>query len=123
MARQRGNVELRGKVGDMVFYRTRYGKIARQIGVVSTERRKTDPAYARTRDNNSEFGYSARMSKLMRRGVHDCCPYVETGTTHHRLNGFIRKVVQGDTVSERGKRRLKAENVRQLEGFSWREGQ
>ncbi len=122
MARQRGEIKLQGKIGDLLFYKSAYGFLARKIGEVSEMERKTGENYARPRENNSELGYSSRIGKLIRQGVSNSCALAETGTTHHRLNAVIRKALLADTEGERGKRRLMQDNVARLNGFGWKEG-
>ena len=121
MAKQRGEILLDGKLGGLSFYNSKYGRIVRQIVPVSKERLAKDPAFARRRDNMSEFGYGSREGKLMRRGVSICCPNAEVGDTNTRLAALIKKTLVRDTVGARGKRRLTAENVKLLKGFNWKE--
>jgi hypothetical protein len=66
MARQRGKIKLTGKVGDLSFYKTQDGYLAREKGGVDAARIKNDPAFARTRENGQEFGLAARAGKVLR---------------------------------------------------------
>lgn len=45
MARQAGIIKLKGKVGDMSFYKTKDGYLAREKGGVDKERIQNDPAF------------------------------------------------------------------------------
>ncbi len=72
MARQTGIIKIKGKIGDLSFYKTKDGHLAREKGGVEGDRIKNDPAYARTRENNAEFGSSATSGKLMRFFSSDC---------------------------------------------------
>ena len=49
MARQSGIIKLEGKIGDLSFYKTRDGFLAREKGGVEADRIKNDPAFALTR--------------------------------------------------------------------------
>ena len=49
MPKQRGIIKLDGTIGDITFYRTKDGYMAREKGGVSAERMQTDPAFERTR--------------------------------------------------------------------------
>ena len=66
MARQKGIIKLKGKIGDISFYKTQDGHLAREKGGVDAERIKNDPAFVRTRENGAEFGSSASSGKMLR---------------------------------------------------------
>jgi hypothetical protein len=121
MARQHGAVWLEGKVGGLIFYKTKYGKMVRSEWTVSKERLATDPKLEARRGANKEFGYSSRVGKLLREALQSCCKFAEEGSTNHRLTSAIVKAVKEDKTGERGKRRLTADNVGRLVGFPWME--
>ena len=56
MAKQTGIIKLKGKIGDLSFYKTQDGHLAREKGGVDAERIAKDPAFIRTRENGAEFG-------------------------------------------------------------------
>ena len=66
MARQKGIIKLKGKIGDISFYKTQDGHLAREKGGVDASRIANDPAFIRTRENGAEFGSSASSGKLLR---------------------------------------------------------
>src|SRR5690554_7680512 len=66
MARQKRIIKLTGKIGDLSFYKSKDGYLAREKGGVDGERIKKDPAFARTRENGSEFGLAATSGKTLR---------------------------------------------------------
>ena len=66
MAKQTGIIKLKGKIGDLSFYKTQDGHLAREKGGVDAERIAKDPAFIRTRENGAEFGSAASAGKLMR---------------------------------------------------------
>src|SRR5690554_5733160 len=66
MARQKGIIKLTGKIGDLSFYKSKDGYLAREKGGVDGERIKKDPAFARARDNGGEFGVAASPGKHLR---------------------------------------------------------
>jgi len=47
---------LKGPIGDISFYKSKDGYLARSKGGVDKSRIKNDPAFQRTRENGSEFG-------------------------------------------------------------------
>ena len=59
MAQQKGIIKLKGKIGDISFYKTQDGHLAREKGGVDASRIANDAAFVRTRENGAEFGSSA----------------------------------------------------------------
>jgi hypothetical protein len=56
MAKQEGTFKINGTIGDLTFYKSSGQYLVRQKGGVSGDRIKNDPNFARTRENNNEFG-------------------------------------------------------------------
>ncbi len=50
MARQKGIIKLKGTIGDISFYKTTDGHLAREKGGVEKDRIMNDPAFQRTRE-------------------------------------------------------------------------
>ena len=65
MAKFEGIFEIQGTVKGMSFYKTKDGLMVRSKGGISKKRIANDPAFQRTRENNSEFGHNAKMGQLM----------------------------------------------------------
>lgn len=61
MARQKGIIKLKGTIGDITFYKTQDGHLAREKGGIDASRIKSDPAFQRTRENGSEFGRAGKI--------------------------------------------------------------
>ena len=55
MAKQIGIIKLKGTIGDISFYKSQDGHLARGKGGVEASRIANDPAFQRTRENGSEF--------------------------------------------------------------------
>jgi hypothetical protein len=66
MARQKGIIKLKGTIGDITFYKTPDGHLAREKGGIDASRIKSDPAFQRTRENGSEFGRTGTAGKILR---------------------------------------------------------
>jgi len=66
MARQEGIIKLNGRIGDLTFYKTRNGYLARDKGGVDASRIANDPRYQRTRENMAEFGRATKAGKFFR---------------------------------------------------------
>ena len=66
MAKQKGIIKLEGTIGDMTFYKSQDGFLARGKGGVDATRIASDPNFQRTRENGSEFGAAGKAGKLLR---------------------------------------------------------
>ncbi|RST25409.1 hypothetical protein EIZ46_11240, partial [Chryseobacterium lacus] len=67
MARQKGLIKLKGTMGDITFYRTKDGYMAREKTSMTGDRLRNDPAFQRTRENMAEFGRAGQAGKYLRR--------------------------------------------------------
>src|SRR6476619_1168750 len=108
MAKQRGDIMMDGKIGNLSFYPSKYGYLVRTIGKPSKEKFNNDPKQAARKDATLEFGYASGVGKLLRLGVKQCMPHIEIGTTHYKLSALIRKALLADDVNKRGERKVMA---------------
>lgn len=60
MAKQKGAHRLTGTIGELTYYKSKNGYIVRETSPLSAQRLATDPAFARTRENNAEFGRAGK---------------------------------------------------------------
>jgi hypothetical protein len=104
MARQRGIIKLTGKVGDLSFYKTQDGYLAREKGGVDAARIKNDPAFARTRENGQEFGLAARAGKVLRDAFRPLMMRAADSRVVSRLTRVMTSLRLLDTTSARGER-------------------
>lgn len=104
MARQKGIIKLTGKVGDLSFYKSKDGFLAREKGGVEGERIKNDPAFVRTRENGAEFGSSASSGKLLRDSVRTMMQNASDGRVTARLTKVMTQIKNMDPTSARGER-------------------
>lgn len=104
MARQKGIIKLKGKIGDISFYKTQDGHLAREKGGVDASRIASDPAFARTRENGEEFGSSATSGKLLRDAFRSLMMSASDGRVTSRLTKVMTDIKNFDGVSPRGKR-------------------
>lgn len=119
MAYQKGDIKLEGQLGDLTFYKRNGAHLARAKRGVSATRIAKDPKFARTRENNTEFGRASAIGKLIRQSLHPILPLFHEGTMQTRLNKRILQVIKNDGVNPRGQRDLLAENLHLLTGFSF----
>lgn len=122
MAKQESFIKLRGKMGDLSFYKhRRSGYQARMKGGVDSQRIASDPAFQRTRENNAEFGRAASTSKKIRQQLSNLLFYYGDSTLSNRLNSRIHQIQKADTVNPRGQRTFLQEHAGMLKGFQMRE--
>lgn len=106
MARQKGIIKLEGKIGDLSFYKSKDGYLAREKGGVDGDRIKKDPVFERTRENGAEFGSSAKSGKLLRDSVRVLMQNASDGRVTSRLTKLMTLIKNMDTSSARGQRNV-----------------
>jgi len=104
MARQKGIIKLKGKIGDISFYKTQDGHLAREKGGVDASRIANDAAFIRTRENGAEFGSSASSGKLMRSALRPMMMTASDNRVTSRLTKLMTDIKNLDATSVRGKR-------------------
>ncbi|WP_231465095.1 hypothetical protein [Pedobacter sp. Leaf132] len=104
MARQEGIIKLKGQIGDLAFYKTQDGYQARTKGGISADRIAKDPRFQRTRENGAEFGRAAKAGKLFRTAFKTLTSQLADNKISNRLAKQMLKVIQADTINERGMR-------------------
>jgi hypothetical protein len=119
MARQKGIIKLRGTIGDITFYKTQDGHLAREKGGVDASRIKNDPAFQRTRENGSEFGRAGKAGKILRTALRALLLNSADGRMVSRLTQAMVKVIQADTTSVRGLRNVIDGEAELLAGFEF----
>lgn len=110
MAKQTGIIKLKGTIGDISFYKSADGHLARAKGGVDGDRIKNDPAFQRTRENGSEFGRAGKGGKLLRNSIRILLQNAKDRRTSSRLTSSIMKVVKSDTTNSRGERTIQDGN-------------
>jgi hypothetical protein len=119
MARQKGIIKLKGTIGDITFYKTQDGHLAREKGGIDANRIANDPAFQRTRENGSEFGRAGKAGKLLRTALRPLLINSADGRMVSRLTQRMVKVIQADQVSERGLRNVIDGEAELLFGFEF----
>ncbi len=104
MARQKGIIKLKGTIGDITFYKTQDGELAREKGGIDASRIANDPAFIRTRENGVEFGSSASSGKLLRSALRPLLMTAADNRITSRLTKVMTIVKNLDATSVRGKR-------------------
>lgn len=107
MAKQKGILKIKGTLGDITFYKTASdGYLVRERGGIDANRIASDPAFQRTRENNSEFGRAGKAGKLLRNALQGLLINAADGRMVSRLTQQMMRVIKADTTSERGLRNV-----------------
>ncbi|MFA7449149.1 MAG: hypothetical protein WCY77_12000 [Weeksellaceae bacterium] len=115
MARQKSIIKLQGTIGDISFYKSKDGYLAREKGGVDASRIATDPAFARTRENGAEFATSASAGKLLRDTVRVLGKNASDSRVTARLTKIMSQIKNLDEANERGERNI-AEGIQTAAG-------
>jgi hypothetical protein len=119
MARQKGIIKLKGTIGDITFYKTKDGHLAREKGGIDASRIASDPAFQRTRENGAEFGRAGKAGKVLRTAMRTLLINSADSRMVSRLTQSMIKVIQADMVSERGLRNVIDGEAELLAGFEF----
>jgi hypothetical protein len=119
MARQKGIIKLKGTIGDITFYKTKDGYIAREKGGIDANRIANDPAFQRTRENGSEFGRAGKAGKTLRLALRTLLLNSSDSRMVGRLTQTMIKVIQADLTNDRGLRNIIDGEAELLTGFDF----
>jgi hypothetical protein len=119
MARQKGIIKLKGTIGDITFYKTKDGHLAREKGGIDASRIKSDPAFQRTRENGAEFGRAGKAGKILRTSLRALLINSADSKMVSRLTQAMVKVIQADMISIRGLRNVIDGEAELLSGFEF----
>lgn len=117
MAKQEGLVKMEGTVGDLSFYKRKGEYHVRKKGGVSAERIRTDPAFARTRENQKEFARAMSGGKLVKMSLSEVIRRNRFYRLNTRLTRILMKVLRSDMESDRGMRLVSKGDISLLKGF------
>ncbi len=106
MAKLKSFIKIEGTLDDLTFYKGKEGYLVKTKSAVSAKRIKSDPAFARTRENGSEFGHAAKSGKLLRRAILDLLADAKDDLVTARLTQVMTQVKNADTTSPRGQRNV-----------------
>ncbi len=119
MARQTGIIKLKGTLGDISFYKSSDGHLARTKGGVDANRIANDPAFQRTRENGSEFGRAGKGGKLIRNAIRVLLQNAKDKRVVSRLTKALVAVTKTDTTNARGARTIEDGDMSTLQGFEF----
>ena len=121
MAKQKSIIKLEGTIGDITFFKTKDGYMAREHVPLSADRIASDPAFQRTRENNQEFGRAGKAGKLLRAAFRSLLLNTADNRMVSRLTKEMMKVIQADATSSRGQRNVLDGETELLQGFEFNE--
>ena len=104
MAHQKSIFKIEGTLDGVTFYKSQDGYLIRTKGGVDGNRIKTDPRFARTRENGMEFKAAAQAGKLLRNTIRSLMQNGKDSRVTSRLTQVMSKVLKQDTSSFRGMR-------------------
>jgi hypothetical protein len=119
MAKQKGIIKLDGTIGDITFYKSQDGYLAREKGGVSGDRIANDPNFQRTRENGEEFGRAGKAGKLLRNSIRAMLQNASDSRMVSRLTQKMVEVIQEDATNPRGQRNVIDGEAELLEGFEF----
>jgi hypothetical protein len=119
MAKQSGIIKLEGTIGDVSFYKSKDGYLARGKGGVDKGRIQSDPAFQRTRENGSEFGRAGSAGRTLRTAFRPLLLKTSDSRVTSRLTQEMMKVIKADEISNRGERNVLDGELELLTGFEF----
>jgi hypothetical protein len=119
MAKLGGIIKLKGTIGDIAFYKSQDGYLAREKGGIPAERIKNDPAFQRTRENGEEFGRAGSAGKVLRNALRLLVQPIADSRMVSRLTQKMYEVVKADGTSTRGQRNVLDGELEMLKGFEF----
>ena len=119
MAKQSGIIKLKGTIGDISFYKSQDGYLAREKGGVDRSRILNDPNFKRTRENASEFGRAGKAAKLLSMVFRPVLKNISDSRMHSRLIKEMMLVIKTDMENSRGQRNVMDGDLKLLQGFDF----
>lgn len=120
MAKQTSILKFIGKIGRTVYYyHKHFGYLSRRVTSVDAERIRTDPAFARVRDNNTEFARGAWAVRLIRAAFLPLFKGLADTYMTSRLTSAVLAAIRSNTLQMSGQRRFEDANLEALQGFEF----
>lgn len=119
MAKQKGIIKLEGTIGDITFFKTEDGYLAREHAPISADQVANDPAFQRTRENNAEFGRAGKASAILRKAFRTVIARSKTSKLPALLTTEFMRVIKADETNPRGQRNVIDGEAELLQGFNF----
>ena len=98
--------ELKGKIGDLVFYNLNGKPVVRRKSGFSKEGFENNPNYKKVKENSSEFGHCSKSGKALRVALEPFIGDYEDKYLYQKFAKVMTQIKDMDMVSEKGKRRI-----------------
>lgn len=111
MAKQIGVMQLSGKVGNMVFYKTKNGNFARQ------KAESKEVSNEVLKENMNEFAQAGICGKKIRTAFAEIIKEMKDSSLTQRLSQVLSAVIKTDVLNPRGARKIADGDIELLQGF------
>jgi hypothetical protein len=118
MPKQKSVLKLEGSIGDITFYKSKDGYLAREKSDIGSKV-KSDPAFQRTRENGAEFGRAGKAGKLVRDAFRPLLQSSSDSRMTSRLTKEMMKALKADSTSARGERNVLDGDLGLVQGFEF----
>lgn len=105
MAKQKGLLKVEGTMGGMTFYKKDGAFLVKEKSHISADKIAKDAAFARTRENNAEFGSAGKAGKLLRDSLRSMMLNATDSLVTSRVTQLMFNELKLDTTSVRGSRK------------------
>ncbi|MBT1711489.1 hypothetical protein KK062_24820 [Fulvivirgaceae bacterium PWU5] len=123
MAKQTGIIILEGPIGEDVCYiHPKFGPLRRRKTSVNAERIRMDAAFARVRENNSDFAHGAALVKSIRAAFRAVYASVADRHMTSRLTSAVTTAIRTDATHIPGKRSILHGDITPLLGVEFNKG-
>ena len=119
MAQQKGIIKLAGTIGNITFYKTQDGYLAKEKTSLDATRIATDPNFIRTRENGMEFGHAAKVGGMLRIAFRTLILNNKDNRMVSRLTQRMIAVGYADETRVRGQRNIMDGDTTLVEGFQF----
>lgn len=106
MATYKSPVEIKGQIGDLVYYNLNGKPVVRRKSGFSKEGFENNPNYKRVKENSSEFGHCSKSGKAIRVALEPYLGDCEDKYLYQKFAKVMTQIKDLDAVSVKGKRRI-----------------
>jgi hypothetical protein len=104
MASQKGILKIEGTMSNMTFYKKDGQFLVKEKSSISADKIASDPNFARTRENNAEFGAAGTAGKVLRDALRSLMLDASDTYVTSRVTQLMMNELKLDTASVRGSR-------------------
>lgn len=105
MALQKGILKIEGTMGGMTFYKKDGVHLVKEKSSIPADKIANDPKFARTRENNAEFGAAGISGKLLRDALRVMMLNASDNLVASRVTKLMMDEIKLDATGTRGQRK------------------